>query len=268
VPPSDPPEPPKYLSHAVAGALREATEKTLLKGVLEGPIPRHLAIIMDGNRRFAQDNGLLVKEGHLKGKDKLEELLNWCLDVGIRVLTVYALSTENLERPPEEIATLMTLFRESFREIAVDERVHRHRIRVRAIGNLSMLPTEVREAITEAEEATRSYGEYHYNIAIAYGGREEIVQAIRSLARDVAVGKIRPEEIDSQAVSRRLYTADLPDPDLVLRTSGEERISNFLLWQSAYSELYFADVMWPGLTKTEFLRAIRSFQSRQRRYGT
>ncbi len=262
-----PREPPRYLSQAVAGALYDAQEKRLLERVLEGPIPKHLAIIMDGNRRFAADHGLLVTEGHLKGKDKLEELLDWCLEVGIRVLTVYALSTENLERPKEELTELMRLFRESFDKIAVDERVHRHRIRVRAIGNTSLLPPEVRASIDRAESATRGYEDHLYNIAIAYGGREEIVQAIRAIARDVAAGTIAPESIDTAMVAGRLYTADLPDPDLVLRTSGEERISNFLLWQSAYAELYFADVMWPGLTKSDFLRAIRSFQNRRRRFG-
>ncbi|HEV2519031.1 MAG TPA: polyprenyl diphosphate synthase [Thermoplasmata archaeon] len=235
--------------------------------VRQGPIPRHLAIIMDGNRRFAAGHGLLIEEGHLRGKDKLEELLDWCLEVGIRVLTVYALSTENLGRSPEELRSLMALFRESFEKIAVDERVHRHHIRVRTIGNLTMLPPEVQAAIRHAEAVTKEYRDYLYNIAIAYGGREEIVEAIRAIARDVAAGRIDPEKIDSGTVSGRLYTADMPDPDLVFRTSGEERISNFLLWQSAYSELYFADVLWPGLTKIDFLRAIRSFQTRQRRIG-
>lgn len=257
-----------YLSHAVADAFRTTTERRLLEAIRDGPVPRHLAIIMDGNRRFASDHGLLVREGHQQGKDKLEELLNWCLEAGVKILTVYALSTENLRRSESELSDLMALFARSFREIATDERVHKNRIRVRAIGNRSALPQEVRDAIEIAENATRSYEAYHYNVAIAYGGREEIVEAIRQLAQEVQAGRLRPEEIDSEAVSSRLYTASLPDPDLVFRTSGEERISNFLLWQSAYSELYFADVMWPGLTKVDFLKAIRAFQLRQRRYGT
>jgi tritrans,polycis-undecaprenyl-diphosphate synthase [geranylgeranyl-diphosphate specific] len=261
-------ESPRYLSQAVAGAFQDATEKTLLKRVLEGPVPKHLAIIMDGNRRFAANHGLLIEQGHLRGKDKLEELLNWCLEVGVRVLTVYALSTENLARPDDELATLMDLFRESFEKIAIDERVHKHHIRVRALGNRYLLPPAVQAAITKAEEATKDYHDHIYNIAIAYGGREEIVEAIRGIARDVAAGRFPPEAIDPKMVSGRLYTADLPDPDLIFRTSGEERISNFLLWQSAYAELYFADVLWPGLTKIDFLRAIRSYQNRQRRFGT
>lgn len=257
-----------YLSQAVAGALRETTERQLLEKVKAGPLPHHLAIIMDGNRRFAADHGLLIEVGHVRGKDKLEELLNWCLEVGIRILTVYALSTENFRRPSEELSALMDLFARSFHEVASDPRVHRNRIRVRAIGHVNLLPPEVRAAIAEAEKATESYSDYTYNVAIAYGGREEIVDAIRTIATEVAAGRVRPEEIDSAMVSSHLYTAHLPDPDLVFRTSGEERISNFLLWQSAYSELYFSDVMWPGLTKVDFLKAIRAFQTRQRRYGT
>ena len=222
---------------------------------------------MDGNRRFARDHGLIVEEGHLRGKDKLEELLNWCLEVGVRILTVYALSTENLNRAPEEVSQLMDLFAESFREIAADARVHKHRIHVAAIGNRSVLRADVVEAIELAERATKDYSDYFYNVAIAYGGREEIVHAIRKIATQVAAGTLRPDQIDDRKVSENLYTANLPDPDLVLRTSGEERISNFLLWQVAYSELYFSDVMWPGLTKTEFLRAIRTFQLRRRNFG-
>jgi tritrans,polycis-undecaprenyl-diphosphate synthase [geranylgeranyl-diphosphate specific] len=258
---------PPYISHAIGTALRSAAERQLLERIRTSPVPSHLAIIMDGNRRFAQANSLAITQGHLEGKHKLEELLNWCLEVGLRVLTVYAFSTENLRRPTEEVQTLMRLFTEAFQEIAVDERVHRHHIRVRAIGNTALLPPELVAAIRRAEEATASYDEYRYTVAIGYGGREEIVHAIQELAREVQAGRLDPSAIDAEAVSRHLYTAGLPDPDLVFRTSGEERISNFLLWQSAYSELYFADVLWPGLTRLDFLRAIDAFQQRKRRYG-
>ncbi len=269
-----PPTPPDearsspYLSHVVGDTLRDLTEKRLLELVKAEPVPRHLAIIMDGNRRFAGERGLEVADGHRKGRDTLEALLNWCLDLGIRILTVYALSTENFSRPREELDDLMDLFERSLRDIATDERVHRNEIRVRVIGNRKALPARVQEAIKVAESATARYEAYQYNVALAYGGRDEIVEAIRVLARQVKEGTLDPEAIDSEAVSRHLYTANLPDPDLIFRTSGEERISNFLLWQSAYSELYFSDVLWPGLTRLEFLRAIRSFQVRRRRYGT
>ncbi len=262
----DPPN-PKSLSGIFGEALREATERRLLELVRGSAVPRHLAIIMDGNRRFASAHGMLVSEGHVKGKDKIEELLDWCLEIGIRVLTVFALSTENLSRPPEELDALMDLFEQSFRDIAVDERVHRHRIRVRSIGNRAILPQRVQDAIAVAESATKDYDSYRYNVALAYGGRAEIVEAIRVLAREVRAGQLDPDAIDARMVTSHLYTSDLPDPDLVLRTSGEERVSNFLLWQSAYSELYFSDVMWPGLTRLDFLRAIWTYQTRQRRYG-
>jgi tritrans,polycis-undecaprenyl-diphosphate synthase [geranylgeranyl-diphosphate specific] len=257
-----------YLSQFLGNAFREAQEERLLRHVRDAPLPRHLAIIMDGNRRFARDHGLLIELGHERGRDKLEELLNWCLEIGLKVITVYALSTENLARPKEELEPLMQLFARSFSDIATDERVHRYRIRVRAFGNREVLPPEVVAAIERAESATAGYDGYYYNVAIAYGGREEILHAIRTLAEQVAAGRLSPGEITPELVSRHLYTGELPDPDLVFRTSGEERISNFLLWQSAYAELYFADVLWPGLTKLDFLRAIHDFQVRQRRYGT
>jgi len=256
-----------YLSHVVGDALRDLTEKRLAELVRAEPVPAHLAIIMDGNRRFAGEHGLGIKDGHQAGRDTLEELLDWCLDLQIKILTVYALSTENFSRSPEELEGLMDLFDKALRDIATDERVHRHQIRVRVIGNRKALPARVQEAIDIAEAATRGYAAYQYNVALAYGGRDEIVQAIRSLAREVRDGRLEPDAIDSDAVSRHLYTRDLPDPDLIFRTSGEERISNFLLWQSAYAELYFSDVMWPGLTRLDFLRAIRAYQLRRRRYG-
>lgn len=261
--------PPKpRLGETIADAAREALEARLLAEVRGAPVPKHLAIIMDGNRRFAQEHGLLILSGHQNGRDKLEELLDWCLEVGLRAVTVYALSTENLSRDPQEVRDLMDLFAVNFRRVGDDPRVHRHRIRVRAIGSREKLRPDVVEAIRYAEERTKDYSDYLFTIALAYGGREEILQAIRSIARDAAQGKIDPATIDERMVSQRLYTADLPDPDLVFRTSGEERISNFLLWQVAYSELYFSDVYWPGLRKLDFLRAIRDYQRRRRRYGT
>lgn len=257
-----------YLSHVVSDTLRDLTEKRLLELVRAEPVPKHLAIIMDGNRRFAGARGMGVQDGHQAGRDTLEELLDWCLDVQVRILTVYALSTENFTRPPEELAGLMDLFDRALRDIATDPRVHHNQIRVRVIGNRTALPARVQEAIDIAENATRDYTAYQYNVALAYGGRDEIVHAIRALAREVRDQGLDPDTIDSETVARHLYTKDLPDPDLIFRTSGEERISNFLLWQSAYSELYFSDVMWPGLTRLDFLRAIRAFQLRRRRYGT
>jgi tritrans,polycis-undecaprenyl-diphosphate synthase [geranylgeranyl-diphosphate specific] len=252
---------------AVSEMTYRAYEQRLLKEVLQGPIPRHVAIIMDGNRRFATSFGLGASKGHAMGRDKLEEMLDWCLEVGIRVLTVYAFSTENLYRDSDEVDELMGLFEENFRQVGDDSRVHEHRIRVRAIGNIDLLPDNVRKAIKYAEDRTASYEDYSFNLAVAYGGREEILNAIRLLAKDACDGKLEIDGIDEELFSQYLYTSDLPDPDLVLRTSGEERISNFLLWQLAYSELYFTDVYWPGFRKVDFLRSIRAYQMRKRRYG-
>lgn len=255
------------ISRLISEAAYQAYERKLLREVLEGPIPHHVALIMDGNRRFAQELGLSSTQGHRKGREKLEEVLEWCLDVDIRILTVYAFSTENLRRSDAELRELMALFAENFRKAGDDERVHRHGIRIQVLGQRHLLPAEVQEAIAYAEGRTKAYDRYRFNLAVAYGGRQEIVDAIRHLVADAVAGKLALEDIDEATFAKRLYTGDLPDPDLVLRTSGEERISNFLLWQLAYSELYFVDVFWPGFRKIDFLRAIRSYQMRQRRYG-
>jgi len=235
---------------------------------MEGPIPKHVAVIMDGNRRYAAELGLMTDEGHVKGRDKLEEMLDWCMELKIKVLTVYAFSTENIRRESEEVDFLMRLFTENFKIMAEDARVHKYKIRVKVIGNPSILPKEVQEAIRHAEDRTKDYDQYFLNLAIAYGGREEILQAIKSIASKVKEGKMKIDDISEESFSKMLYTSDLPDPDLILRTSGEERISNFLLWQLAYSEFYFADVYWPGMRRIDFLRAIREYQRRVRRYGT
>ncbi len=222
---------------------------------------------MDGNRRFARQLGLNSNEGHVQGKEKLEEMLDWCLELDIKYLTVYAFSTENISRDSDQVEKLMDLFEYNFKNAANDERVHKNKIKIRAIGAVEKLPERVRKSIRYAEEKTKDYDNYYFNVAVAYGGREEIIRAIRKVAQEVKDGEMEVEDIDEKAVAQRLYTSDLPDPDLILRTSGEERISNFLIWQLAYSELYFTDVYWPGFRKIDFLRAIRSFQNRQRRWG-
>jgi len=258
----------KDISNAITEGVYRAYEKKLLRQIKKGRIPEHVAIIMDGNRRFAEKLGLDGTDGHALGRDKLEQVLEWCLEAGIKILTVYAFSTENLKRSKKELQALMDLFKENFKKLGDDERVHKNKIKVRALGQVDQLPEDVREAIEYAEEKTKDYDNYFFNVAIAYGGREEIIQAIQQIATDAKENRLDPEEIDEETVSKYMYTKDLPDPDLILRTSGEERISNFLLWQMAYAELYFADVYWPGLRKVDFLRAIRSYQNRQRRFGT
>ncbi len=255
------------ITRVIANTAYQTYEKRLFKEVMEGIIPEHVAIIMDGNRRFAVEIGLAVHEGHAKGKDKLEEVMEWCQEMGIRVLTVYAFSTENLNRNENEVHYLMDLFEESFLKLAEDQRIHRNRIKVTVLGQRELLPDNVIKAIETAEERTKDYDQYYYNIALAYGSRQEMISAIKQIAVKVRDGELALEDIDEKVVSSYLYTADFPDPDLVLRTSGEERVSNFLLWQMAYSELYFTDVFWPGFRKVDFLRAIRTYQARQRRFG-
>ncbi len=242
-------------------------EKRLLRQVRKGPVPNHLAVIMDGNRRYAESLGLHPNEGHAVGKSTLENLSDWCHNLNIRYLTVYAFSLENFARKEEELEALMDLFEESFRSVGDDPRVHENKVRVRAIGHRELLPERVVEAIEYAESRTKDYKNYNYNLAVAYGGRQEIVRSMEKIAEKVKSGEIGIDQITAELISDNLYTSDLPDPDLILRTSGEERVSNFLLWQSAYSELYFADIFWPEMRKIDFLRAIRSFQQRKRRLG-
>ncbi|HHF55618.1 MAG TPA: isoprenyl transferase [Thermoplasmatales archaeon] len=243
--------------------------KKLMEEVKKNPLPNHIAIIMDGNRRYAVQQGMPPYKGHELGKDKLKDVLKWCHELGIKILTVFAFSTDNFKRPEEEVEHLMRLFEQDLKRLAEDEKVKENRVRIKVIGEIELLPENVREAAEEVMEKTKDFDNYFFNIAIGYGGREEIVEAMKRIAKDVKEGKLRPEEISKEVISSYLYTSHLPipDPDLILRTSGEERISNFLLWQLAYSELYFADVYWPSFKKTDFLKAILSYQRRQRRYG-
>ncbi len=255
------------MARYVYDRLQRARTRQYLEQVRTGRLPSHIGIIMDGNRRFAERLGLDPAAGHVLGRDKLEQVLDWCLELGVRHLTVYAFSTENFKRAPEEVELLMQLFESNFRKMAEDQRVHRHRIRVRVLGRTDLLPPSVQAAAAAAEARTRGYDQYFFQVAIAYGGREELLSAFQRIAHKIKEDGVSPEDLTEQMVSDHLYTGGLPDPDLILRTSGEERISNFLLWQAAYSELYFADVYWPAMTKKDFLKAILAFQLRQRRYG-
>lgn len=256
------------ISERMGDVLGLAVEAKLLREVLEHPLKvNHLAIIMDGNRRFAWRSNLATGLGHRIGKQKLERVLDWVLELNIPWFTVYALSTENLNRPQEELDVLFDLYVEGLRDIADDERIHENKVRVNIIGRRELLPERVKDAIDYAESKTADYDQFVFTVCLAYGSREEMITAIQSIAKDFAAGDISLDAINQQAVSDRLYTADMPDPDLVIRTSGEERISNFLLWQMAYSELYFTDVFWPSFSKKDLLKAIRTYQERGRRYG-
>ena len=244
-------------------------EKWLERTIRKREIPSHIALIMDGNRRWARERGLYPWDGHRIGAEKVDDLLQWCIDLGVKVITLFALSTENLRRPKQELEEIFNLLKEKSIQYLRDERIYKHGIRIRVIGRKNLLPEDVRESLEKLEKATENHDKLYVNLAIAYGGRSEIVDAAKSIARDVILGKIRVEDIDEELIEKYLYTADLPnhEPDMIVRTSGEERISNFLLWQSAYSELVFLDVYWPEFRKIDLMRAIRIYQSRSRRMG-
>ena len=236
--------------------------------VSRSELPRHISIIMDGNRRFAWSLSLGTEIGHRHGKEKLREVMDWVIDLRIPYLTVYALSTENLSsRDSDELEALFDLYVAGLDEISEDERIHSRGVRVKVVGRTEELPNRVNQAIENAQEKTSGYSNFTFTVCLAYGGREEIVDAVKGIASDHASGALSLEQIDTTEISNRLYDADIPDPDLVIRTSGEERVSNFLLWQIAYSELYFTDVHWPSFTKSDLYDAIETYQMRRRRYG-
>jgi tritrans,polycis-undecaprenyl-diphosphate synthase [geranylgeranyl-diphosphate specific] len=223
---------------------------------------------MDGNRRYARIKGNMNPiDGHKRGKDTLEQFLDWCVDLGIEIITIYAFSTNNFERSQTEVEGLMKLFKENFEIISKHKKIKDNKIRIKAVGNLELLPDDLRESINTAEASTASYNNMLLNIAIGYDGRLEIIDAIKKISNEVKEGKLTTEDIDENLVNKNLYTAGLADPNLIIRTSGEERLSGFLLWQSSYSELYFCDSYWPDFRKVDFLRALRSYQKREQRFG-
>lgn len=228
-------------------------------------MPEHVAIIMDGNGRWARERGLPRIEGHRKGADSVKEIVRVSADLKIRHLTLYAFSVENWQRPRDEIDGLMEMLERFLRDQTRD--LVKRKVRFRTIGRTDDLPASVRAEINRTLEATDSFREWHLNLALNYGSRTEMVDAARAYAKAVAAGLQDPEECNWETLSRYLYTADLPDPDLIIRTSGETRLSNFLLLQSAYSEIFFSPVLWPDFREEEFRRAITHYTSRERRFG-
>lgn len=244
-------------------------EKYLSNQISKAEAPKHIGIILDGNRRWAETHSYPRWIGHWLGAKKAEKLLEWCNELNIKTVTLYVLSVENLQRLPDEVKELLGLIEEKLKDLLRDERIHKYHIRVKALGKTELLPDSMRELLSKIEKATEDYDEYFLNIAIAYGGRLEIVDVVKSIAEKAKYGEIDPSQINSKTIEDHLYTSHLPnpEPDLVIRTSGEERLSGFLLWQSAYSEFVFLDVFWPEFRKIDLMRAIRTYQRRKRRFG-
>jgi undecaprenyl diphosphate synthase len=228
-------------------------------------LPRHVAVIMDGNGRWAQQRGLSRIEGHKRGKDSVRAVVETARRLGISYLSLFAFSTENWNRPRREVAALMSLLRRYLRTEL--RKMMKNEIRLLAIGDTKRLPETLQQELQATIEATKNNQRMTVVLAVSYGGREEIVQATRALARDVRAGRLNPEDVDEQVLGGYLSTAGIPDPDLLIRTSGEMRISNFFLWQSAYTEIYFTQTLWPDFREPQFLDALKVYQQRQRRFG-
>ena len=228
-------------------------------------IPQHVAIILDGNGRWAKSKGMPRNYGHAQGSKNVEKICEEAWRMGIKYLTVYAFSTENWNRPKDEVDALMKLLRNYMKTCL--KTAKKNDMKIRVIGELQRLDEDIRSRIAELEEATKENGGLNFQIAINYGSRDEIVRAVRKLAADCAKGKVNAEDIDEQVFEGYLDTHDIPDPDLMIRTSGELRLSNYLLWQLAYTEFYFTDVLWPDFSKEELIKAIEQYNARDRRYG-
>lgn len=255
------------IADQISNLTSEVYEKVLMEQVLKSEVPMHIGIITDGNRRYARELGMTANEGHIQGKMKLEEVLQWCMDTGVRIVTVYGFSTENFRRDRKEVEFLFHLINDSLLDLLEDKRIYENKIRVKVIGEFKRLPQFLLDTIRKVEETTRGFRNFRFNIAVGYGGREEIINAMKKMYAEIQDGKFSINDVTEEKFREYLYDNSLPDPDLILRTSGEERISNFLLWQSAYSELYFSDVNWPDLKKVDFLKAIIAYQTRKRRFG-
>lgn len=231
-------------------------------------LPRHVGIIMDGNGRWAQKRGLPRYKGHIEGARTFRKIGEFAGNLGIECLTFYAFSTENWKRPPEEVAAIMDLFREYLREL--DDRKAENEekgIKVNFIGDRTGIPKDILRMMGYSERITRKKDHVILNIAINYGGRQEILHSVQEIAKQVEKGKLKAKDITEEMISENLYTGGLPDPDLIIRPSGEYRLSNFLLWQSAYSEFWYSDILWPDFTEADFVEALRDFERRNRRFG-
>ncbi len=255
----------------LAKPLYKLYESMLWEQVKSGPLPRHVAIIPNGNRRWARELGLDPREGHEHGYRKIREVLDVLWRLGVKVVTVYAMSSENcVKRDPKERAHLFGLIERAIDELESAGTLDERKVRVKVFGRLDLVPDPLASRIREIEARTERYSNGVLNVALCYGGREEILSAVRRLVGDVMAGRLSLDGIDDRTFMSYLYTShlgELGDPDLVIRTSGEVRVSNFLLWQIAYSELYFCEVYWPEFRTIDLLRAVRDYQKRERRFG-
>ena len=232
-------------------------------------MPNHIAIILDGNRRWAKRNLTIQEKGHFKGADAVENLLDWCEELDIKIITLYVLSSENLDRKNDELDYLYELIHKRLEKLYNDPRLQKNKMRVKAIGTIELLPESIKDVLKRLDEVTKNYDNHFLNIAIAYGGQDELVDAVKKIGTKIKNGELDANEINKEVIEANLYTSHLPQssPDMILRTSGEKRMSGFLLWQSAYSELVFLDVFWPEFRKIDLMRAIRTFQKRKRIIG-
>ena len=246
-------------------------ERRLVADVLRHSLPDHLGLIQDGHRRYAREAGLSISTGYALGAAKTEEFLTWCAELRIPLVTLWWLSTENFSRNPDDVGAVLDIIESKMGEWITTGRMDRLGIRIRPIGKLEMLPSSALKALQRAEAATRRNTRMLLNVGVGYGGRQEIIDAVRGYLLERFERRESPQEIldglSPHAVEKYLYTYDCPDLDLIIRTSGEVRLSGFMLWQSAYSEYYFCDAYWPAFRRVDFLRAIRSYQERQRRFG-
>lgn len=228
-------------------------------------VPKHIAIIMDGNRRFARQLMMKPWKGHEWGREKVEKLLDWCKDLKVHEVTLYAFSIDNFQRPKKEFDYLMKIFKEAAEQLLVDRRIDDYRVKVRFIGRIDMFPQEITSIMRRVMEKTKGNESFIINFAMAYGGRQEIIDAVRLLGKDIEDGKVSADAIDEHGFERYLYMKD--EPDMIIRTGGETRLSNFLMWQAHYAELFFVEKTWPEFEKEDLVKCIEEFKARDRRFG-
>jgi len=232
---------------------------------LDNNVPKHVGIILDGNRRFAKRLMIKPWKGHEWGAKKIQKLFEWCKELDVRELTLYAFSLKNFNRPKEEFDYLMQLFEEFFNKPDVFEQIHKNKLRVNFIGRIELFPEEVHKAMLKLMEASKDYSDYVVNFAMAYDGRAEVIDATKKIAEQIKQGKLDIEDINEEVFSKNVYISS--EPDFIIRTSGEKRISGFLLWQGSYAEYYFIDKCWPEFEKEDFVKAINEYSNRDRRFG-